>query len=814
LILCAAGALAAGCALPLGEDYIRERNNTGALVIGSYDLQVYVPVPVAGAEPVTTLNRGDLDVQAVWKDAEGSDITGALSRFAMGEVYQADITISAKNGWSFDSGLNFQYPAGSVAVQPGANGDPSRRVLSTITYRAAAAAKIIDHPIDLTELIPAPYAGGTPVTSFISPTLAYSGKVSWKEGADAPMRGEVFQYGETYQAEAVLTAAPGFVFPAVLTDTDFTHMRADPRYPPAYTGISGGGGMETVTVTFEATPVRREVLNYDLAAYIPLPVAGKTPVWAFDKNGVTGTVSWDYYTTQGDQMMSPMAAFRCDIIYRAQITLRAKDGYKFDSTPFDYGAGLVNSGPIGDQSGTESRSITVVYKEFTGSFASEGTEGSALWRIRAAKDGFTSEAAAFYIDISPGTEGVSLASGSLGTAGAVLNSSNSPQFVRIDGRGRKVQLTGSGTGSAVITVGSGVTLYLRNITLAGIGDNTAPVITVDGGTLVLEDGAVVGENTNTTAGNAGGGIGVINYGTLYLAGASAAIKDNKSDERGNGNGVYVGSTGKFIMEAGEISTNTGGVHNAGTFIMKGGAISGNYAYHGGGGVHNTGTFTMEAGKISGNNDEDGGGVYNSGSFKMEAGEISGNTASSNGGGGVYNTGDFVMRGGEISGRNTASNGGGVYNTGTFTMWGGGAISGNTASNGGGLYNTGAFTSWGTISGNTATYGGGVYNNTGTFIMESGEIIGNETSQDGGGVFVYSGTFNIKGGTIFGYTNWRPADNTASGNGDAVYLDGGTWHNKRANSSLRLYASGQSGSWVYVDPSGPEDTWSNWDPSSP
>ncbi|MFP3090522.1 hypothetical protein LQZ21_09375 [Treponema sp. TIM-1] len=805
LISCVTVVLMGGCALPLGEDYtIERRDNSASLVIGNYDLQVYVPVPVAGAVPVTALSRGDLDLQVVWKDAAGNDISGSLSAFTGGEVYQADITISAKNGWSFDPGINFQYPAGSVTTQPGPNSDPSRRTLTTISYHAAAAAKTIDlvdlsayipapvlggtpvisfagiqytgtvewnggsgpnsvdlfkggviytatvslaagpgyvfvsnpgfyhtgdtlspdpaaltftihpgnsggtlsivfpqtrtgigidTPIDLTDLIPAPYAGGAPTTTFVSPGLEYSGTVRWKDSNGAPMvSGAVFQYGVTYIAEAVLTAASGFVFPAGLVGTDFTHLYDDDGIPPVY--IPGGGGTGTITISFGPAKNWNMVSDYVLQNYIPLPVVDGKPVWAFDRGGVIGTISWDYYTPAGGyQAVSPLEVFHCGI-YRATISLQAKNGYKFNpAEDFDYGPGLVNWGPGGDQSGEESRSITVVYKELTGSFAQKTIntwESNALDRIQAAKtkNEFTSAAAPLYIDLSPGEEYVTFTSDAdrLEPAGAVLTASNSPAYVRIDGRGRRVWLTGAPTGQGVITVGSGVTLYLRNITLAGIGSNDAPLINVErGGILVLEHGAVIEGNTNT-----------------------------------NGKG--------------------GGIYNKGTFIMKGGEISGNKAGNG------SGVYTTEA------------------IFILEAGKITGNTANDWGGGVYQDQGTFTMKGGEISGNEAVT-----------------------------------------------LPGGGVHIYSGTFKMEGGEISGNKTTTSrGGGVFQLYGTFIKTGGIIYGNTTPGRTENNTALNGHAVYLDKGKIRDADAGPGVRLYAK-WSGSWIYNDTSsgGLGNTTSNW-----
>jgi hypothetical protein len=865
LILCAAGALVAGCAVPLGKDFILERNNKGTgLVIGNYDLQVYVPVPVAGAAPVTALSRGDMEIQAVWRDAAGSDISGTLSSFAIGEVYRADITLSVKNGWSFDPGINFQYPGASVAVQPGPDGDLSRRALSTVTYHPAAEAIIIERgdlssyiplpalgatpvisfggaqytgivkwkdgdgedfagpfqggveytaevtlaaapgyvfglspvfshtgalgpdpadlgftpdpgnsggelrilfpstgtgaeitagALELTHLIPKPFEGAVPVSSFTSPTMQYGGTVTWKKGGGTAMDTPVFEYGETYTARAVLTAASGFVLPPGLTDAALAsiHQYDDPANLPVYS--PGAGKTAVITITFEP-PGRTDVNEYDLAAYIPLPVAGKAPKWAVsDRADVLVTVRWDYYTADGGYTaMSLLELFHCRL-HRAEITLQAKTGYQFNQD-FFYSSGVEDL--VVNEPGPALRRITVVYEEPSGSFAPEAGAVSALERIQAARDEFTHKAAPLYVDLSRGNapEMVELIDGSLGTDGMVLNLSHGPAHVRIDGQGRKVQLTGSPTGSPVLTVGSGVTLYLRNITLTGIDTNTAPLITVEaGGELVLEDGAVVEKNTNA---NRGGGILVNNGGSLLMTGGK--ISGNNANSGDGGGGVY--NAGTFTMKAGEISDNFsflgGGVYvDAGTFTMEGGEISGNSANFGGGGVYNASGITMKAGKISGNLSLLGGGVKNHGIFIMEGGEISGNTTNGGAGGGV------------------------AIEAGTFTM------------------------KSGKISGNTSfKYSGGVLIQGGTFAMEGGEISGNTANGEGGGVYIDNkdtSAFTKTGGIIYGdsdttHTPGSTENTSASGQGHAVYLDDAAGKMRNNNVDDNLSASYSSGSW--------------------
>jgi hypothetical protein len=192
---------------------------------------------------------------------------------------------------------------------------------------------------------------------------------------------------------------------------------------------------------------------------------------------------------------------------------------------------------------------------------------------------------------------------------------------------RTISLSANGR---MFTVNSGVTLAIdENVTLVGRSYNSTYLVYVDKGSFVMNDGAKI---TGDTA--------------SYSA-----------------SGVFVGDSGNFTMNGGEISGNKGGVYvgNNGTFTMNGGEISGNTASSGTGGgvcVSYYGTFTMNGGEISGNKASSGGGVYvRTGAFTMNGGEISGNSASFNGGG-VTVDGQFTMNGGEISGNYTSSGGGG------------------------------------------------------------------------------------------------------------------------------------------------------------
>ena len=102
---------------------------------------------------------------------------------------------------------------------------------------------------------------------------------------------------------------------------------------------------------------------------------------------------------------------------------------------------------------------------------------------------------------------------------------------------------------------------------------------------------------------------------------------------GTGGGVYVDSSGTFIMTGGNITGNTamngGGVGNRGTFTMSGGSIAGNSC-------------------ISGNGDVSiGGGVANSGEFNISGGSITDNTVVAGGAGGGVLTNEGMTLSGSV-----------------------------------------------------------------------------------------------------------------------------------------------------------------------
>jgi hypothetical protein len=156
-------------------------------------------------------------------------------------------------------------------------------------------------------------------------------------------------------------------------------------------------------------------------------------------------------------------------------------------------------------------------------------------------------------------------------ADALKAGENSPQFVTIDGGGRTLRLLGRG---AVLRVGTGLTLTLRNITLAGVPNNNSALVVVEGGSLVLGAGAKITGNTDASqaAFSRGGGGVRMDAGTLVFPDGGGAVLANAAVV---GGGVYLGAGTTLEMRGGRISNNSASVNGGGVYRTKGAVITGN-----------------------------------------------------------------------------------------------------------------------------------------------------------------------------------------------------------------------------------------------
>jgi hypothetical protein len=217
---------------------------------------------------------------------------------------------------------------------------------------------------------------------------------------------------------------------------------------------------------------------------------------------------------------------------------------------------------------------------FSGSLAVNGD--SAIDLIRAAKQ---ANQASVTVTLGPGTEDVQLETQTDLGNGLFLTTSDSPANVVIDGGGRTIHLTNRPTvdGRIIISVETGITLTLRNITFEGFNNNYTGIINVAGGNLIFENGATIRNNLNNSNYASGGGIHMTG-GTFTMNGGS--ISGNVCTHRSVYNGYSLGGGialfgGTFTMNGGSISGNVADVgknvyvHGGATFIHNGGYVESN-----------------------------------------------------------------------------------------------------------------------------------------------------------------------------------------------------------------------------------------------
>jgi len=274
------------------------------------------------------------------------------------------------------------------------------------------------------------------------------------------------------------------------------------------------------------------------------------------------------------------------------------------------------------------------------------------------------------------------------------------------------------------------------------------------------------------------------------------LKGSGDDYYYNDYAIFVDLKGKLIMNEGAKLTNFGGsaifLCRDAFFEMNGGIICDNINW----GVSTDNewdgqVFIMNGGTISDNGNNSGSGTsgvhIGQGTFTMNDGLISGNKA---GGVVVYNNGGkFIMKKGRIINNRIkyyGSSGGGVgILYGTFIM-DGGEISGNEATDGGGVsvVHASFIMNGGTISGNKAeSWGGGVFvaGDNSSFTMNGGVIAGNTSERfGGGGVGLYSeATFTKTGKSIiYGENGGTNANKTLTGTGHAAHVNTVPYSTKR------------------------------------
>ncbi|MCL2878696.1 MAG: hypothetical protein FWF29_00490 [Treponema sp.] len=137
--------------------------------------------------------------------------------------------------------------------------------------------------LNLTQIIPAPVTGETPVFSYSG--AQYSLAITWENGDGDALAGSdaVFAGGENYIAYAVVTANGGFTLNGLKTGS-FSHSGAISRsFDPA---------TATVTLAFYPTDIELIVSEFDLTDKIAAPETGVVPATTYNSTQYNLSVSW------------------------------------------------------------------------------------------------------------------------------------------------------------------------------------------------------------------------------------------------------------------------------------------------------------------------------------------------------------------------------------------------------------------------------------------------------------------------------------------------------------------------------------------
>jgi hypothetical protein len=371
--------LFASCPFPIGPEWTKiiddgSSKRTDSPIL-NYDLQAYVPVPMAGAAPVKNItNREDMDITAAWKDGAGQALGDDFNAFVLGAVYQADITLSVKTGFSFDPAISFKYPGGSVDAQPADNAAAGKRTLSTVTYKKTTEPiPVGETDLNLSPHIPAPVGGAGPVASFFAGS--YSGTAVWETDGSAVTG--VFRAGTVYTARVTLYAAPGYT----LAGRIFTYNGGGTLNDPAEWNNNGS----TITGISIAFPAASDapavpVNDLDITTKLPAPVTGGTAVTYFAAPQYTGTVAW---TLDGTPLTG---VFQAGAAYQAAVTLTAVSGYTFEGAAVN---ALTHGGAAAVTGGTDTKTVILTFPATTSEAAAVVDDLDMTYKIPAPVRGGT-----------------------------------------------------------------------------------------------------------------------------------------------------------------------------------------------------------------------------------------------------------------------------------------------------------------------------------------------------------------------------------------------------------------------------------------
>jgi hypothetical protein len=276
----------------------------GDTTVSVFSLDGLITAPVVGAAPDTTaIDEAQYTGSIAWQSSGGASHTGA---FAATAVYKAVLTLTAKDGWTFDgvAANSFTYTGATAVVNDADSG--------TVTITFPETLRPVDE-FDLDGLLDIPTKGGWTTVWSINRNQ-YQGSVVWQNEDGTDFTG-IFASFAVYKAVVTLTARTGWTFSGIAANS-FTCTGA---------AAANDAGSGTVTITFPRTAAE-PVNEFDLTGHVTAPVNRATPVTTpVNTNQYTGSIAWE--AADGTALAG---SFEPLTIYQAVLTLTAKDGWTFD----------------------------------------------------------------------------------------------------------------------------------------------------------------------------------------------------------------------------------------------------------------------------------------------------------------------------------------------------------------------------------------------------------------------------------------------------------------------------------------------------
>jgi formylglycine-generating enzyme required for sulfatase activity len=321
---------------------------TVPVVVDAYSLDSLAIFPVADGTPSTDLiDTTQYTGTIVWKESDGN--TEVNGTFVLGIQYIAEITLTAKAGYTFDG-----VPADSFTYAGAVVSNAANSGVVTITFPEIVLI-VSDYSLD--SLVTLPTGGGDPDPGPID-TTQYTGTIAWKESDGNTEVNGTFVTETQYIAEITLAAQAGYTFNGVPADS-FT-----------YTGalVSHEANSGVVTITFPPADLT-VVTALDLSALVTAPVKYENPdTTAINETQYSGTIEWTGQVIGWVTDTPPRPVYKDEpyndrpfkpaTVFKAVVTLTAKTGFTFVCLKAD---SFTHNGASSVTNAVDSGTVTITF---------------------------------------------------------------------------------------------------------------------------------------------------------------------------------------------------------------------------------------------------------------------------------------------------------------------------------------------------------------------------------------------------------------------------------------------------------------------